>query len=354
MAPRDGRPARLTSRRSVDRSRSTAHSSRRTVLVALGANALVFVAKLFGGLLSGSAALLAEAAHSVADTANQIFLLVSIALADREPTPEQPFGFGRMRFLWTFMAAVAMFLAGAIFAVGYGVYQLLSGPESGTFTVAYVTLGISLVAEGSSWARAVRQTGAEAREVQLPILRYVRESRDPNVKMVLFEDTAALIGIAVALAGIVLDQLTGASVFDPAASIAIGLLLVGVAGWMAHDTSELLVGASARPAERAALERALEEFEQIEQVLELLTMVLGPTSLLVAARIDFAAGLGEDEIESVSEGIERRLREVVPDVTEVFLDATTTPRGDADSDRRRRSASVSRNQTRMMGRRQTD
>jgi cation diffusion facilitator family transporter len=335
-----------TSRRSVDRARSTARSSRRTVLIALGANAAVFVAKLIGGLLSGSAALLAEAAHSVADTSNQIFLLVSIALADREPTPEQPFGFGRMRFLWTFMAAVAMFLAGAVFAVGYGIYQLLSGPEPGAATAAYVTLGISLVAEGSSWVRAVRQTRAEARDAQLPIVRYVRESRDPNVKMVLFEDTAALIGIAIALIGIVIDQLTGSSEFDPAASIAIGLLLVAVAGWMAHDTSELLVGAAARPAERAVLERALEEFEQVERVLELLTMVLGPNSLLVAARLDFADGLGEDDIARVSEAIERRVREVVPDVTEVFLDATTTPRGDTDSDQRRRRAWVARHQTR--------
>jgi cation diffusion facilitator family transporter len=294
-------------------------------LLALVANAAVTVAKLIGGLLSGSAAMLAEAAHSLADTANQLFLLVSIALAVREPTPEQPFGYGRMRFLWTFMAAVAMFLAGATFAVGYGVYQLTSSSESGGYLAAYVTLAISFIAEGSSWLRAIRQTRAEARHVQLPMLRYVRESRDPNVKMVLFEDTAAMAGIALALAGILIDQLTGSSVFDPAASIAIGLLLVTVAAWMAHDTSELLVGAAARPAERAALESALEEFDQIEKVVELLTMVLGPNSLLVAARVDFAAGLDDDDVENVSEAIERRLREVVPDVTEVFLDATTSP-----------------------------
>ncbi len=295
--------------------------------MALGANAAVTVAKLAGGLLSGSAAMFAETAHSLADTANQVFLLVSIALADRDPTPEQPFGYGRMRFLWTFMAAVAMFIAGATFAIGYGVYQLVSGPESSGYTAAYVTLGISLVAEGSSWLRAMRQTRAEARDAELPLLRYVRETRDPNVKMVLFEDTAALVGIALALAGILIGQLTNSSIFDPAASIAIGLLLVGVAGWMAHDTSELLVGAAARPAEREALEQALEEFDEIEKVIELLTMVLGPNSLMVAARIDFADGLDDVDVEQVSEAIERRLREVVPDVTEVFLDATTSPVG---------------------------
>jgi cation diffusion facilitator family transporter len=317
------RPAAETSGRSVSRSRSTTAASRRTVLIALAANAAVTVTKLAGGLVSGSAALLAEAAHSLADTANQVFLLVSIALADREPTPEQPFGYGRLRFLWTFMAAVAMFLAGAVFAIGYGAYRLIASGESGGYLAAYITLGIALVAEGGSWIRAVRQTRSEAGDANLSLLEYVRESRDPNVKMVLFEDTAALVGIFLAFAGILAGELSGSSAFDPAASIAIGLLLVVVAAWMGHDTSELLVGAAARPAERAAIERTLGEFDQIERVLEVLTMVLGPNALLVVARVDFAHGLADEEIERASGAIDERLRAVVPDVTEVFLDATT-------------------------------
>jgi cation diffusion facilitator family transporter len=295
------------------------------VLIALAANALVAVTKLAGGLISGSAAMLAEAAHSLADTTNQGFLLVSIRLASREPTPEQPFGYGRMRFLWTFLAAIAMFLAGAIFAIGYGTYQLLSAEKSTGYAAAYVTLAIAFVAEGSSWVRAMRQTRGEAADADLPLLRYVRESRDPNTKMVLFEDTAALVGLAIAFAGILADQLSGATVFDPAASIAVGVLLIAVASWMAHDTSELLIGAAARPAERMALQRALEDVDEIDQVLDLLTMVLGPNSLLVAARVDFADGLEDAEVEQASERIDERLREVVPDVTEVFLDATSTP-----------------------------
>jgi cation diffusion facilitator family transporter len=138
-----------TSPRSVERSRGTARASRNTVVVALVANAAVAVAKVAGGLLSGSAAMLAEAAHSLADTVNQGFLLVSIAMAVRDPTPEQPFGYGRIRFLWTFMAAVGMFLAGATFAVGYGVYQLTAGEHTGAYVAAYITLAFSAVAEGS-------------------------------------------------------------------------------------------------------------------------------------------------------------------------------------------------------------
>jgi len=294
------------------------------VLIALAANAVVSLTKLVAGVISGSAAILAETAHSLADTANQGFLLFSISLAEREPTPDQPFGYGRIRFLWTFMAAIAMFLAGAIFAVGYGTYQLITHATSSDYVPAYVALGVSLVAEGSSWGRAVRQTRGDAARAQIPLLRFVRESRDPNVKMVLFEDTAALAGLALALVGIVTDQLTGSSVFDPAASIAVGALLVIVAVWMGRDTSELLVGGAARPTERRELRRAFEESDDIKEVFELLTMVLGPDSLLVAARVDFHDDLDDEGVERASDTIERRLREVVPDVTEVFLDATSS------------------------------
>jgi divalent metal cation (Fe/Co/Zn/Cd) transporter len=209
-----------------------------------------------------------------------------------------------------------------VFAVGYGVYELLAGEGTTGFAVAYTTLAISFVAEGISWLRALRQVRAEAREAELPLVRYVRGSRDPNVKMVLFEDTAALVGIFIAFTGIAIDQITGSSVFDPAASVAIGLLLVGVAAWMGHDVSHLLIGAAARPEERDELERAIEEFDEVDKVVELLTMALGPNALLVAARVDLADGLEPGRVEEVSDEIDQRLRDVVPDVTEVFLDAT--------------------------------
>src|SRR5690242_17520795 len=150
--------ASWTSRRRVVRTRETSGARRRTVLIAVAANSVVMVTKLAGGLLSGSAAMLAEAAHSFADTTNQLFLLVSIEMGSREPTPEQPFGYGRMRFLWTFMAAIATFLAGAVFAIGYGVYELFHGEKTTGYVIAYVTLAIALVAEGTSWMRADRKS----------------------------------------------------------------------------------------------------------------------------------------------------------------------------------------------------
>src|SRR5690242_16153078 len=302
--------------------RGSTAASRKTVIIALAANAGVAIVKLAGGLISGSTAMLAEAAHSVADTANQAFLLVSIALGGREPNPDQPFGYGQMRFLWTFMAAVGMFLAGAVFAIGYGVYAVMKGEEATGFAIAYITLAIAFAAEGSSWLRAVHQVRGEASEANMPMLRYVRGSRDPNVKMVLFEDTAALVGIFIAFAGILIDQITGSNVFDPLASIAIGVLLAFVALWMGRDVSHLLIGAAARPEEREALGNALEEFDEVDAVVELLTMALGPNALLVAARIDLSDSIEPSQVEEVSDQIDERLREVVPDVTEVFLDAT--------------------------------
>jgi cation diffusion facilitator family transporter len=310
------------SRRSL-KSTQRAGASRTTVLIALAANALIAIAKLVGGLASGSTALLAEAAHSLADTTNQSFLLGSISLAAREPTERHPFGHGNQRFLWTFVAAVAMFVAGAVFAVGYGVMELLKGPsQEGGFAAAWITLAIAVVAEGASWVRALRQTRAEAREHGKPIRRYLAESRDPSVKMVLFEDTAALAGIAIAAVGIALHQITGQPFWDPLASIVIGVLLIAVAARMATDTGALLVGAAALPEEREAIERVLREHPAVDDVIELLTLVLGPNALLVAARIDVADGITGDELEEAMSEVDDAIREAVPDVTEVFLDPT--------------------------------
>ncbi|HEY6695557.1 MAG TPA: cation diffusion facilitator family transporter [Solirubrobacteraceae bacterium] len=321
-----GSPSQV-SRRSLPSTRE-AGASRKTVIIALVANALVAVAKLIGGLISGSTALLAEAAHSVADTTNQGFLLGSIALAAREPSERHPFGHGNQRFLWTFMAAVGMFVAGAVFAVGYGVIELLSGSkEEGGFAAAWITLAIALVAEGISWLRALRQTRGEARQAGRPVAQYVRESRDPSVKMVLFEDTAALVGIVIAAVGIALHQITGAAYWDPIASIFIGVLLIAVAARMATDTGRLLVGAAARPDEVAAIERVLDDNADVAGVLELLTMVLGPNALLVGARVDLADGVVSERLERAMSDLDREIRAAVPDVTEVFLDPTPA-RGD--------------------------
>jgi cation diffusion facilitator family transporter len=298
-------------------------AARRTVLVALAANASIAVAKLVAGVASGSSAMLAEAAHSIADTMNQVFLLFSLALGERPPDAGHPFGHGKERFFWSFLAAVGIFVAGAGFSLFEGLHRIFGPPaEHGSFAIVYAVLGFSLVADGGSLVRAWRHTRHEASERRQPYASYVRASRDPTTKTVLFEDSAAVIGVLLALAGVAMFQATGNQVYDGVASVLIGVLLAVVAVALGRDTKNLLIGEAATPEERKAITDIIEAHPGVDGVLELLTMALSPDSLLVAARVDLADGLSADEIERASSQIDHELRERIPTVWQVFLDAT--------------------------------
>jgi cation diffusion facilitator family transporter len=303
-------------------------AARRTVLIALGANAAIAVAKFVGGIAAGSSAMLSEAAHSVADTTNQVFLLMSLGFAERDPDPEHPFGYGKERFFWAFMAAVVIFVSGAGFSAYEGLSRILeSGSEKGAYGIAYAVLGFAFVAEGTSWVRAYRQTRGEARQAKQSPGAFVKRSRDPTTKTVLFEDTAAVIGVVLAIAGVALHQITGDKVWDGAASLAIAVLLVVVAVGLGHNTYELLIGAAALPEERRRIEEVLERRPEVDRVLELMTMALAPNRLLVAVRYDAAADMGSDDLERASNEIDDELRRRVPTVWQVFLDPTPRPDG---------------------------
>jgi cation diffusion facilitator family transporter len=300
-----------------------ASESKKTVLAALFANLAIAAAKTVAGLLGGSAAMLAEAAHSFADTMNQVFLLVSLSLGDREPDEDHPFGYGKERFFWALLAAVFIFVSGALFSLWQGVHGLLSGETvEGGYLLTYAVLVFALVAEGTSWWRAAHQVRSEAATAGKPVRVYVQQSNDPTVKTVLFEDSAAVAGVLLALVGVGLHQLTGMAFFDAGASILIGVLLAYIAYRLGRDTKGLLIGEAARPEQREALHRTILAHPEVEAVLELLTMHLGPTSLLVAVRLDLRDGLSSQQVEAVSTRIEAELAEVVPEVTQVFLDPT--------------------------------
>jgi cation diffusion facilitator family transporter len=302
------------------------HGERRTVLIALVANAVIAVAKGVGGLLTGSSAMLAETAHSIADTVDQVLMLVSIRLSDRRPDEEHPFGYGKERFFWTFLVAVIIFLAGAIFSIGDGVLRLtgheILGSGGGRVWIAFAVLAIALVSESISFIRAFRQTRQGARESGYSLLEFVRISKEPTTKTVFSEDAVAVTGVLVAFAGLALQELTGSESWDAGAAILIGLLLVYVAYALGRDIRGLLLGEAARPDQREALQRALREPEEIDDVLELLTMYTGPRSLLVAARIDLVDGIESHRVEELANELDERLREAVPDVDQVFLDPT--------------------------------
>jgi cation diffusion facilitator family transporter len=293
--------------------------SGKTIIIALAANVFLAAAKLVAGLFTGSAALLAEAAHSAADTFDQLALLGSIRLGRRPADEEHPFGHGKERFFWAFVAAVWIFLAGAVFSIGEGVLALARGESSSSPAVALGVLGLALVAEGTSLARAVRQARSGARRSRDSLGRYVRELRDPAPRIVILEDSAAVVGVLFAAAGVAARTVTGNEGYDAAASIAIGVLLITVAFAVGSHARDLLLGEAARPAVRDAMEQATLRHAAVESVPEMLTMHIGPDDLLVAANIELRDELTVTEVERVAREIASDLRSVESTAQHVFL-----------------------------------
>jgi cation diffusion facilitator family transporter len=296
--------------------------TRRTVIVAGLANIAVAAIKAVAGILTGSSAMLAEAAHSTADTMNQAFLLTSINRGRKPANAEHPFGYGQERYFWSLLAAFGIFIAGAGFSVFEGILAL-SRPESGgDVVVAYVVLGLAGIAESVSFARAFWQMRGEARRERTSVGEHVRTSPDTTVKTALFEDSVAVVGLVLAAAGIGLRQLTGSSVWDGAASIAIGALLIFVAIRLGLDSRDLLIGRAASPRDQERIKTEIESAPGVDQLLELLTMHLGPDHLIVAARVSFADEIGADDVEDLADDIDRRLAQVLPQTPHVFIDPT--------------------------------
>jgi cation diffusion facilitator family transporter len=292
------------------------------VVVAGLANTLIAITKLGAGIAVGSAAMLAEAAHSVADTLNQGFLLASLHRSDRPADADHPFGYGKERYFWALLAAVGIFVAGAGFSIFEGVLAIIQNGEIVSPIIAYVVLAVAFVAEGTSLARAVYQVRKDAAGERRETLEHVQRTPDTTVKTALFEDTTAVVGLAIAAGGITLHELTGSAIWDGGASILIGLLLIGLAYSLGRSNMHLLIGQAADPEERRVLVREIEATPGVDKVFELLTMRLGPEELIVAATVAFSDDISADDAENLADDVDRRLRERVPVVRHVFLDPT--------------------------------
>jgi cation diffusion facilitator family transporter len=294
-----------------------------TVLVAGGANLAIAVAKLVAGALTGSSAMLAEGAHSVADTVNQLFLLTALTRSKKPADVQHPFGYGMERYFWSLLAAVGIFVLGAGFSVYQGIHALLHPAPVEELVVAYVVLSVSFLFEGTSWVKALVQLRREAGDRQVGLFQHVFTTPDPTVKTVAFEDTAALVGILIAAVGITLHATTGAGLWDGLASIAIGVLLVGVAVSLGSSSKRNLIGEALPEHMREGLTTVIEETPGVDVVVELLTMRLGPNDVLVAARVDVDDTASGGDLEQVADEAERRIQEAYPEVRHVFLDPTT-------------------------------
>jgi cation diffusion facilitator family transporter len=296
-----------------------------TVLLAGAANLAIAVAKLVGGLISGSTAMLAEAAHSFADTLNQVFLMTALKRSKKPADPMHPFGHGMERYFWSLIAAVGIFVLGAGYSIFEGVKAVLEPEELGSLTVSYVVLGLGVVFEGASWLKAFGQLRRQAESRGRHFFEHLSLTPDPTAKTVFFEDTAALIGLVLAAAGITLHHVTGQGFWDGAASIAIGLLLVGVAFTLGQQNMRALIGQALPQEVQDSIRRTIVESPGIDSLVELLTMRMSPEEVLVAARVDLDDTASVDELEKAAEEVERRVREAHPEVRHVFLDPTDDP-----------------------------
>jgi cation diffusion facilitator family transporter len=296
----------------------------RTVLIAGAANLFVGAIKLVAGILVGSSAMLAEAAHSAADTLNQVFLWMSLRRGARPADARHPFGYGQERYFWSLLAAFGIFIAGAGFSIFEGLLAL-GHENSGSPLVAYLVLAAAGVAEGISLVRVIVQYRREAHRSNTEILDRVRSSPDTTVRTTLFEDSAAMVGLALAALGLILRQVTGSPVWDGGASIAIGCLLVVIAVRLGMDNRDFLIGRAADPRDLAAIRDEIEKTPGVDKLLDLLTMYLGPEHLIVAARVDFGEDISADRAEELADDIDQRLTDRLSLVPHVFLDPTRKP-----------------------------
>jgi cation diffusion facilitator family transporter len=295
------------------------------VLGALFANALISLLKLVAALVTGSSGMMAEALHSVADTTNQIFLLLGLRFYKRPASSKHPFGFGKERFFWSFIAAIFIFGVGATYAIYEGITKLAHPHAPTNLKWAYVVLAISFVLEAASITLAIYQEVREAHHEGMTFSDYLRESKDPTAKTVLFEDSAALLGILIAGAGLLLtDYQVGGSAgayWDGVASILIGLVLAVVAFVLARSSRGLLLGEAANQKTVEAIKQAIESHPNVERVIELLTMHLAPKQILINAHVKLRQDLLTNDVERTVEEVEDRIKQAEPKVEMIFLEA---------------------------------
>jgi cation diffusion facilitator family transporter len=299
--------------------------SRRTVVVALAVNMLIAVAKGVAAALSGSSALAAEAAHSVADTGNELFLLVALNRSGRPADDTHPFGYGAERFYWSLLAAIGIFVAGGLTAIWDGVRQLQHPHELDAVGVGYAVLAVSLVLDATSWRTAYRQLRSESRGRGLSLRTYLRRSSDPTSTTVFYEDTAGVIGILFATAGVALHQITGSAVPDAMASIAVGLLLVVVAFRLAQRDRELLTNQSASPVIVNGVRAVLCAEPGVVDVPKLEVLVIGPRTWLITAEVTVGRSVPAEAVMGLIGDLRTRLR-AEPGVAEVYLSPVATAR----------------------------
>jgi cation diffusion facilitator family transporter len=304
------------------------------VVGALFANALITVLKFVAAGMTGSSGMMAESLHSLADTTNQVFLLLGLRFYRRPASEKHPFGHGKERFFWSFIAAIFIFGVGATYAIYEGFVKLYHPHAPEKLGWAYGVLAASFVIESCSIALAIYQEMREARHEGMTFGEYLRESKDPTAKTVLFEDSAALIGILIAATGLYLTERHagpgGGAYWDGVASISIGCVLAVVAFTLARSSRGLLLGEAATEKARERIRLAILEHPNVCGVIELLTMHLAPKQILINAHVNFRDELETSDIEQTIKEIEQNIKRAEPMVDMIFLETARRSESSAD------------------------
>ena len=306
-----------------------------TVVIAFAANLLVAIAKTVAALVSGSASMVAEAAHSWADTGNEVFLLVAERRGARARDARHPLGYGRETYVWSMFAAFGLFTAGAVVSIWHGVTELGDTGPAEDVVLNYVVLGIAFCLEGTSFLQAYRQAHGAATKRRVPVLRHVLQSSNPTLRAVFAEDAAALVGLVIAFLGVLLHQLTGLALFDALGSIAVGVLLGVVAVVLIDRNRRFLLGESTSPELEDAVLVDLLTRDEVERVTYLHLEFVGPSRVYLVAAVDLTGNENEEHVAVRLRRVEESL-ESSQYVEEAVLtlaypgDASLVPRGDGE------------------------
>ena len=311
----------------------SAEGGTRAILAAMLANLGIAITKFFAFLVSGSSSMLAESVHSVADSGNQVLLLIGGRRSKRAATPEHPFGYGRERYLYAFVVSIVLFAVGGLFSVYEGVHKIRHPEELTNIVVPIVVLLVAMGLEGFSLRTAVVESNKVRRG--LSWVQFVRRAKAPELPVVLLEDVGALIGLVLALAGVGLTAITGEAVWDGLGTVAIGTLLIVIAVMLGIETKSLLLGEGALRSDVDAIRAALLDGADIKDLIHMKTLFLGPEELLVAAKITLSSSASVADVAKAINDAEVRIRASVPVPMVIYLepDVLTAGREDPTSAR---------------------
>jgi len=296
----------------------SSEGGKKAVIAALLSNVGIAISKFVAFFLTGSSSMLSEAIHSVADSGNQLLLLLGGRRAKRRADTDHQFGFGRVRFVYGFVVAIVLFIVGGLFAIYEGIHKIQHPDELTDPAIAIGVLLIAMVLEGLSFRTAMREANKSKGKRSLP--RFVRDARQPELPVVLLEDFGALIGLTFALIGVGASVITGNGVWDGVGSAMIGLLLLVIAVFLATEMSSMLVGESAVSEDQERIRQALESTPDVDRVIHLKTLHIGPDELLVAAKIAVDRVDSAELIARTIDAAERRVRDEVPSATYIYLE----------------------------------